>query len=147
MRATASAPTPVNLTWHPYWNLHGKGRIDGHDLMVASDCRTVLDCPDARPVAETRFDFRKALPLGSVRVDDNYSNVREAVLRAGRTRLTVTSSLPDLQIYTGDALPDPRTGLALEPQFRPNDINVAGESLLRPGEVYAHWVEYAFVAN
>jgi len=64
------------------------------------------------------------------------------VTRDGRALI-----LPDLQIYTGDALPDPRTGLALEPQFRPNDINVAGESLLRPGEVYAHWVEYAFVAN
>lgn len=144
MRATTTAPTPVNPTWHPYFNLKGEGRIDGHDLQVAASHRTVLDAPAPKPVADTRYDFRRALPLGHVRLDDNYTDCEGAVLRAGDQSISVKSSLPDLQVYTGDALDAPRTGIALEPQFRPDDINREQQSLLRPGEIYAHWIEYKF---
>ena len=144
LQATADRATPMNLTWHPYWNLGGGGRIDGHDLYVEAESRTPLLTRDARLIKDTRYDFQRARPLGSVRLDANYSDVDSARLTAGQTAMTVRSSLPDMQVYTGDALADPRSGIALEPQYRPNDINFAQDCLLRPGEVYDHWVEYSF---
>lgn len=144
MQVTTERPSPINLTWHPYWNLSGDGKIDGHDLCVDAEHNTRLEFQRALPVKDTRHDFRKALPLGSVQLDSNYKDVKSARLVSGETVMTVTSSLPNMQIYTGDALTPPRTGIALEPQHRPNDINLAQDSLLRPGEIYNHWIEYSF---
>ncbi len=142
IEATTTRATPMNITWHPYWNLLGKGRIDGHDLQVSAEHRTTLKSCSNIDVADTRYDFQTPLALGSVRIDDNYVNVSKAVLSTLDTTLTVTSSLPDLQVYTGDHLPRPRSGVALEPQFRPNDINVNQDCLLQAGDVYRHWIEY-----
>ncbi len=144
MKATTTRPTPMNLTWHPYWNLSESTRIDGHDLEVKSETHTKLETQKPLPVKDTFRDFGIARPLGSVRLDCSYEHVKSARLIAGRTAMRVTSSLPNLQVYTGDALPLSRAGIALEPQFRPNDINLAQDSLLRPGETYSHWIEYRF---
>jgi len=144
MEAITSKPTAINLTWHPYWNLSSQARIDGHDLEVKSDHRTDLQSQDPMPLEQTRFDFRQSLPIGSVKIDDNYTSVSSATLATIDTRLHVTSSLPDMQIYTGDNLQQPRSGIAMEPQIRPNDINHDQASLLRPGEIYQHWIEYHF---
>lgn len=144
MEATSDRPTPLNMTWHPYWNLSGNTRIDGHDLRLEAETHTQFEKTQVFQVKDTRYDFQKALPLGSVQLDSNYNHVKSARLSAGHTEMTITSSLPDMQIYTGDALSRPRTGIAIEPQFRPNDINFAQESLLRPGETYHHWIEYCF---
>lgn len=144
MKATTDRATPMNLTWHPYWNLAGKNRIDGHDLEVGTDTYTLLDTEKALAVKDTFRDFQIARPLGSVWLDCNYEHVSRARLTSGSTAMTVTSSLPSLQVYTGDGLPQARAGVALEPQFRPNDINFAQNSLLRPGAIYRHWIEYRF---
>ena len=144
MEATSNRPTPMNLTWHPYWNLSGETRIDGHDLEVNANLHTMMATPKTLPVSDTFRDFTSPRPLGSVRLDCSYDQVKSARLTAGQTAMTVTSSLPCLQVYTGDALPQSRAGIALEPQFRPNDINFAQDSLLRPGEIYRHWIEYRF---
>ncbi len=142
MEAETTRPTPVNMTWHPYWNLLGQGRVDGHTLSVDSSHTTQLECAQPISVNGTRFDFRNEIPLGSLRMDENYVKVGDARLSANGTTLKVSSSLPDLQIYTGDGLPNSRSGIALESQFRPNDINFAQDSLLQPGEKYRHWIEY-----
>ena len=64
--ATSDAPTPINLTWHPYFNISGDpGRpIDEQRLLV--NASHYLPVNDARvptgeiaPVAGTPFDFRK----------------------------------------------------------------------------------------
>ena len=144
MEAASDRPTPLNMTWHPYWNLSNTPRVDGHELLVDAETHSELENDKALQVKNTRYDFRKALPLGSVQLDSNYIDVNRAVLTARQTAMTVTSSLPDMQIYTGDSLSRPRTGIAIEPQFRPNDINFAQDSLLRPGETYNHWIEYCF---
>jgi len=144
MEATSNRPTPMNLTWHPYWNLSGETRIDGHDLEVNANLHTMMGTQKALPVSDTFRDFTSPRPLGSVRLDCSYDLVKSARLTAGQTAMTVTSSLPCLQVYSGDALPQSRAGIALEPQFRPNDINFAQDSLLRPGEIYRHWIEYRF---
>lgn len=144
MTATTNASTPVNLTWHPYWNLAGEGRIDSHDLQVLAEERTEVESGQSFPVKQTRFDFREPLPLGHIRLDDNFKSVEGTMLRSGSTALHIRSSLPDLQIYAGDALPVPRSGIAIEPQFQPNDVNLEQKSLLQPEETYHHWIEYHF---
>ncbi len=144
MEAITTRPTPLNMTWHPYWNLLGKGRIDGHNLHVMAAHLTALEAPVPLPVANTRFDFQTELPIGSVEIDKNYAKAAKTVLSVHDTRLIVTSSLPDIQICTAEHLTIPRAGIALEPQFQPNDIKFKQDSLLSPGEVYRHWIEYEF---
>lgn len=144
MEAKCDRPTPMNMTWHPYWNLSRDNRIDGCDLRIDADFYSIFEAGDKRPVKDTRQDFRKLLPIGSTRLDTNYKEVKRASLKAHGVSMNVTSSLPDMQVYTGDALNVPRSGIAIEPQFQPNDINLAQDSLLRPGKIYRHWIEYKF---
>lgn len=147
IQAKAERPTPINMTWHPYWNLSPSQRIDGHNLAVNAHDRTELNSVETISIKDTRFDFTKPQALGSVRLDTNYSDVKQAQLSWGDINMTVTSSLPDMQVYTGDNLIYPRAAIALEPQFRPNDINLSQDCLLRPGEIYHHWIEYKFDIN
>ena len=144
VQATSDRPTPFNPTWHPYWNLCDDTRVDGHDLHVDAQNHTHFDSGKSLAVEKTRHDFRRSTPLGSVRLDANYKAVKSAHLQFRQTRLTVSSSLPDMQVYTGDSLPHPRSGIALEPQFQPNDINLGQKCLLREGSTYHHWIEYCF---
>ena len=144
MEATTDRSTPMNLTWHPYWNLSETTRIDGHNLKIEAETHTKLEVQEPLRVKDTFRDFSVARPLGSVKLDSSYENAKSARLTAGATAITVTSSLPNLQVYTGDSLPRARAGIALEPQYRPNDINFAQDSLLHPGETYRHWIEYRF---
>jgi len=144
MRVTTNQSTPVNLTWHPYWNLGTNSRIDDHNLCLETEYRTDFQTGNKTLVKDTRHDFRRSHPLGGIEIDSNYHNVKRARLIANQTMMTVTSSLPDMQIYTGDTLDPPRSGIALEPQFQPNDINLAQQSLLPAGQVSNQWIEYVF---
>jgi aldose 1-epimerase len=147
LAATSDRATPMNMTWHPYWRLSRDGKIDNHDLCIASETISVLETGTRRSVKETYHDFRKALPIGSTKLDNNYKDVQQLSLCSDNVMMTVTSSLPDMQVYTGDGLPNPRSGIAVEPQYQPNDINLVQKSLLRPSETYRHWIEYKFDLN
>ena len=49
MTATTTAPTPVNLVNHTYWNLAGQGTVYGQLLEVELELRTVgTDRPRVR---------------------------------------------------------------------------------------------------
>src|SRR3569832_1246467 len=70
--ATTTAPTPVNLANHAYFNLTGDPiqTILGHVLTINADKLTPVDATliptgDLRPVAGTPFDFRKPTAIGS----------------------------------------------------------------------------------
>jgi aldose 1-epimerase len=71
-RATASAPTIVNLSNHTYFNLGGEGSgrgILGHRLTIPAAAYLPVDSTsiptgEVRPVAGTPFDFHRATPVG-----------------------------------------------------------------------------------
>jgi aldose 1-epimerase len=74
--ATTTAPTPVNLANHSYFNLTGDPtqNILGHHLQINAAAFTPVDATliptgEQRPVAGTPFDFSHATSVGS-RIDD-----------------------------------------------------------------------------
>ncbi len=70
--ATTTKATPVNLSQHTYWNLHGGGRGDilDHVLTLDAAAFTPVDAEliptgDIAPVASTPFDFRTPAAIGA----------------------------------------------------------------------------------
>lgn len=159
LEATTDRTTVVNLSHHAYWNLGGvgSGTVDDHTLEVPADRWAPVD-PTGIPlgaladVAGTPFDLRTARRLGDV-VRDPHPQVvagpgldhdlvlgeHDGTLRtvavltspATRTRLTLRSDRPGLQVYTGNMLDGTETGrggvphrqgdgVALEPQLHPD---------------------------
>ncbi|MFF1417400.1 aldose epimerase family protein [Streptomyces sp. NPDC058280] len=165
-RAVTDAPTPVNLTNHTYWNLGGagSGSATGHELRIAAGRITPVDgaalpTGELTPVDGTRFDFREPRPVG-LGYDHNF--VLDAPGRAGEPPaaelydpvsgrvLTVTTTEPGMQLYTGDHFDGkpygPGAGIALETQHFPDSPNRPAfpSTVLRPGEVYVSTTTYGF---
>ncbi|QWT18937.1 galactose mutarotase [Bacillus sp. NP157] len=129
--AGTDAPTPLNLTAHPYFNLNDRrADIRDHLIRIDADAFLATDAgaiPQGRqPVAGTAFDFREPAPIGSrlhwpdpqLQMAGGFDHCyipRAAPgqdLRAvavvtepssGR-RLTVETDRPGLQFYSGQKL-------------------------------------------
>ncbi|MFZ2988637.1 galactose-1-epimerase [Ideonella sp.] len=189
-RATVTAPCPVNLSAHPYFNLDGQGDARAQQLQVAASHVLPVDgqgLPNAAlaPVATADggvFDFSAPRPISrhaAERAASPQSQPPEvydhaflldpecaalsrpaAVLTAadGQVALSLYTTLPALQLYTGQHLaggtrgchpswPD-GSGVALEPQFLPDSPNhpewPQPTCWLLPGEVYQHRLVYRF---
>lgn len=162
--ATTDAPTLLNLTNHAYWNLNGTGTVDTHTLQVNATEYTpmVQNIPtgEIAPVAGTLYDLTRPAVLGERNApgaiaggyDDNYvlpadgSVCEAAVLSNGRATLRVATNAPGLQVYTGDYLPLPRGGVALEAQNYPDSPHNPGFPTieLRPGETYRRTIRWSF---
>ena len=154
LEAHADEPTLLNLTNHAYWNLNGAGTIDGHRLRVPADAYTPMvdNIPTGRiePVAGSLYDLRTPALLGErfaalgAGYDDNYvlpatNSMRDAaILSNGKYTLTLSTNAPGLQVYTGDYLPLPRGGVALEAQNFPDSPHHSHfpSIVLRPGDIY-----------
>ncbi|MEG1260183.1 MAG: aldose epimerase family protein [Akkermansia sp.] len=167
---TTDTPTIVNLTNHVYWNLSGQGTIDAHTLEVRATAYTPVNqdnIPDGRilPVQGTNFDLRKPVVLCERNApsfpdvahgyDHNYVLPTEnspqvaAVLRcpAQSNKLVIATDAPGLQVYTGEYLPNPRGGIALEAQSFPNAINIPHfpSVVLRPGQSALRTITWTIV--
>ncbi|MFE2034196.1 aldose epimerase family protein [Streptomyces scopuliridis] len=160
-RAVTDAPTHVNPTNHTYWNLGGAGSgpATGHQLRVAAGHITPVDdaaVPTGKltAVGGTRFDFREPRPVGSG-YDHNFvldgadpaAELYDPV--SGRV-LTVTTTEPGMQLYTGDHFGGepygPGDGIALETQHFPDSPNRPAfpSTVLRPGEVFVSTTTFGF---
>src|SRR5262245_11502129 len=126
--AASDALTPVNLTYHPYFNL-GRGFDGEHRLRIPADRylpvsgRDLIPSGKLCPVQGTPFDFREStllqLPAGpshpqlSIAGGFDHCFARDtrtdeaAILRSERSGITLRlrSDQPGLQFYGGQALP------------------------------------------
>lgn len=163
----------------------GEGDIRNHTLQVFADSYTPFDstaCPmgDILPVQDTPMDFREPVLIGD-RIDlpffapgkgiDNNFVLRKtasdkpskrktpelaAVLSAAGRTMEVLTTMPGLQVYTGNWIEqnigkagktyDVQTAVCLEAQNFPNSPNIASfpSPVLRPGEVYFEQCIYRF---
>lgn len=137
---------PVAAGAHPYLTA-GTRLIDECDLVVpANDWLPTGEqqIPTGRePVAGTPMDFRAGRRLGGQEIDVAFADL----IRDGDGRATVRLTAPDgreaalwvdeafgwLEIFTGDALPDParrRRGVGVEPMSAPPNALATGEGLV-----------------
>ncbi len=135
--AQASAPCPVNLTSHGYYNLNGagSGTVLDHEMQVDAFGVTETDAaliPTGKiiPVGGTPFDFLQSKTIGRD-LDESYVPIgygkgydhnfclngegfrRAMTLKGDRTGLEmeVWTDLPGIQIYSSGAYPE-ETGKA-----------------------------------
>jgi aldose 1-epimerase len=133
--ATSDAPTSVNMANHSYFNLRGEGSGDvlQHQLQIAADTFVEIDnelipTGKLRHVAETPFDFRVPVEIGS-RIAHNDPQIQRALgydhcmmlqsqassshaVRPACTlteavsgrRLEILTDQPGIQIYSGNYL-------------------------------------------
>ncbi|MBV8049127.1 MAG: galactose mutarotase [Paludibacterium sp.] len=130
--ATSDAPTPINLTSHPYFNLNGgTADIYDHILSIEADSYLTIDAsaiPTGRAeVSGSAFDFRQPAPIGprlawpdpQLKLGHGFDHcyclpplLNEAEPREVATvfdpgsgrQLTVATTAPGLQFYSGNFL-------------------------------------------
>ena len=122
LQAITSAPTPLNLTMHGYYNLDGSDDVRDHLLQVDADftlptSARAIPTGEVAPLAGTPFDFRQARPIrtpdGPQDYDRNFVLRRSAVAADELARAATLASPaldlsmelwttePGLQVYDG----------------------------------------------
>lgn len=177
--ASSDKDTLINITNHSYFNLSGKKEnIDHHTLLIKGSQFACIDgdglpTGKIRDVENTPFDFRKEieikkqiekediqLTLGKgfdhpFLFDEESDQVILVHPGSGR-KLTVSTTLPQAQIYTANYLDgrtgkygdvyNPRDGICIETQNMPDAIHLEDKptTILKKGEVYEETTSYTF---
>lgn len=140
---------PVACAFHPYVTA-GTPTVDTATLRLPADTRLTTGeqqiVNGRESVTGSPYDFRDPRPIGDLEIDYAFTDLSRDT--DGRFRLHLSAehevsvwmdrSYPYVEIFTGDALPDPsrrRQGLGVEPMSAPPNALVSGESLawLEPG--------------
>ena len=163
--AHCDAPTPVNLTYHPYFNLAGDAAIPAADqrLRIPASHYLPVASGEITPVDGTTFDFRTARRLqpppvkthAQLAIAGGYDHCwvldadADCACELSTRDLTLTmAGGPGLQFYNGQFLarshPGLGSGVILEPQGFPDAPNHPAfpNAILRPGETYRANIEY-----
>ncbi|RLV93060.1 Bifunctional protein gal10 [Spathaspora sp. JA1] len=164
--------TIVNMTNHTYFNLTDEENTNGTDVKLASDIMMEVDPSSLLPTGKF-IKNEKVTPNEPITLDDDaffdYCFIRdeagcgidtrslpvvpvfEAVHPKTTTKLTVLTTEPAFQFYTGDGVNTKgfgkRAGFCLEPSRfvnAPNHKEWADQVTLRKGEVYGTIIKYAF---
>jgi aldose 1-epimerase len=172
LAARSDAATPVNLTYHPYFNVNA-GRAPATDQLLRIPAAYYLPVRagliptgEFAPVEGSAFDFRASRrlhppPLAThpqLRLAGGYDHcwvlARNADCSCELTSsnrdltLTMLGTGPGLQFYNGQylsrAYPDIGSGIILEPQGLPDSPNHADfpASIARPDEAWTARIEY-----
>lgn len=183
-QATVDSPCPVNLTNHAYFNLDATpGDIRQHQLQIAADRylpvgSNGLPQGELKSVAGTSFDFRQPKSIGQDFLADTDQQLVKGYDHAflldaqgddaipaaklwsqdARLSMTVFTTAPALQIYTGNYLDNTPAreggsyrnhhGIALESEFLPDSPNhpewPQPSCWLLPGQTYRSLTAYQF---
>jgi aldose 1-epimerase len=142
-----ASPAPVAAGAHPYIAA-GTPTIDDALLHIPAD--NWIDTGDQQiptetvPVEGSPYDFRTPRPIGGTEIDYTFSGLRrddrgrftlrlEHPSDAHAVEVWVDESYPYVEVFTGDALPDPnrrRRGLGVEPMTAPPNALASGEGLV-----------------
>jgi len=168
MSASTDKATPLNMTYHPYFNLTdgGVSSCQDHMLEINANFYEIKDhqnltTGEIKRLACSQHDYRdaRAIDNGTEYLDQNFIRplsgetgmFKHAKLWSNTTgyKVIICSTLPCLQAYTGQYSPritgkggvsyDSNHGVALEPQGFIHDPKI-----LRPGESYQHKISYTF---
>lgn len=151
--AVCDKDTIASFTHHGYWNLSGEDTIGNHQYLVHAPAVVMgdehtLPTGELAKVGGTGFDFRSARTLDHQFLDHTFPVPGEGMRELGSLssndlKLTVSSTLPALHIYTGVG-----SHAALEAQFIPDAIHHPNfpSTILRAGERWHHTIEYRFTS-
>ena len=171
--ATTDAATLCNFAHHSYFNLGTAATIAGHQLSVGADHYLALDedtVPNGqiKPVAGSPFDFKTARTLDDQTGYDTalclakarrpLHSVAQLTAPDGSVHMTMSTTEPGLQIYTGQGISTqdtqghnghdykPFAGIALEAQGWPDAANHSAfpSTVLRPNETYRQVTQFKF---
>jgi aldose 1-epimerase len=155
-QATTTASTIVDVTNHTSWNLAGTGRLDEQQLAINARRVLLVDeelIPIGAPVdtAVAGLEFSSPRPIAGARLDhcfalDDPAWAAELFDPASGRHMRVTTDQPGLQVYSGDALVPPRSGITLQTGGWPDAPNRADYPPVRldPHETYRHRTTHGF---
>lgn len=142
---TGRSAAPFGAGFHPYLDL-AEHELDTAELMVPAG--SVLEADDRQipagrhRVDGTPYDLRTIRPIGSLRLDDGFTELTgsAALLRTEQRSVEIRwdAAFSHLQVFTPPFITPGRNAVAIEPMTCPANAFNSGEGLLRlePGAVW-----------